>query len=296
MHAHVTPRRSPSFSSSLWRIITRPLRLGLNVTMSMPGLRQRNEMPFPRVERLTLRWPTLPPDLHGLRIVQLSDFHAAPYMDPALLRAGVQLGQAQSGDLIVLTGDFITYPRHAERYARQAAAIVGTLRAPLGVYAVLGNHDYWADPGIVVRAVEAAGIPMLINTARPIRVGQTDVWLVGLDDARLGRPNLDLALTPVPDHAFKVALVHEPDTADHTARFGVQLQLSGHSHGGQITLPGGRPIFLPSLGRKYPAGLYRVGRTWLYTNRGLGAGYPPVRLNCPPEITVITLARGGSVH
>jgi predicted MPP superfamily phosphohydrolase len=113
--------------------------------------------------------------------------------------------------------------------------------------------------------------------------------LVGLDDVWERKHDLRAALAGVPDDECKLLLVHEPDYADEAAHYPVDLQLSGHSHGGQINLPGyGRPV-LPYLGQKYPAGLYQVGLMALYTNRGIGVISPPVRFNCPPEVTLLTL-------
>jgi predicted MPP superfamily phosphohydrolase len=113
--------------------------------------------------------------------------------------------------------------------------------------------------------------------------------MVGLDDLIMRRGNLARALRRVPDESCKILLVHEPDFADRAARCPIDLQLSGHTHGGQIRLPGIGPLLLPVLGRKYPMGLYKVRDTWVYTNRGLGVTRPPLRFNCRPEITLFTL-------
>lgn len=251
----------------------------------------RNEFAQPMVERLTLRWPDLPADLHGLRIAQLSDMHAAPWVPLSLLRRGAALALAEKPDLIALTGDFITLHSRPEHFARQAAEALTRLRAPLGVYASLGNHDYWGSAPAVTRALERVGIRMLVNASTHLRIGSADLVVTGLDSAREGQPDLRTALDGTPRQAFRVLLAHEPDVADRAAGFGVHLQLSGHSHGGQIEIPGVKPFWLPRLGKKYPRGLYRVHHMWLYTNRGLGGGFPPLRHNCPPEVTLITLER-----
>ena len=251
----------------------------------------RNEFAQPMVARLTLRWPDLPADLHGLRIAQISDMHAAPWMPVSLLRRGAALALAEKPDLIALTGDFITLHSYPERFAGRAADALARLRAPLGVYASLGNHDYWGSAPAVTRALARVGIPTLVNAATTLRIGAADLVVAGLDSAREGQPDLRAALDGTPRQAFRVLLAHEPDVADRAAGFGVHLQLSGHSHGGQIEIPGVKPFWLPRLGKKYPRGLYRVLNMWLYTNRGLGGSFPPVRHNCPPEVTLITLER-----
>ncbi|HRI56635.1 MAG TPA: metallophosphoesterase, partial [Anaerolineae bacterium] len=138
------------------------------------------------------------------------------------------------------------------------------------------------------RVLAEAGVTLLLNQA--VRL-ETDapLWLAGLDDVWERKHDMAAALAGAPDDECKLLLVHEPDYADEAARYPVDLQLSGHSHGGQINLPGyGRPV-LPYLGRKYPAGLYQVGPLALYTNRGIGVIAPPVRFNCPPEVTLLTL-------
>jgi hypothetical protein len=153
---------------------------------------------------------------------------------------------------------------------------------------VLGNHDHWEGAALAARVLAEAGVTLLVNQALRLDV-DAPLWLVGLDDVWERKHDLSAALAGTPDDECKLLLVHEPDYADRAASFPVDLQLSGHSHGGQINLPRyGRPV-LPYLGQKYPAGLYRVGQMSLYTNRGIGVISPPVRFNCPPEVTLLTL-------
>ena len=251
----------------------------------------RNELYDLRLERVTLPFPNLPPALAGLRIAHLSDLHTSRWIGADYLGAAVDLVLAQRPDLVVLTGDFLHHNRHVQRHAETCAGALARLRAPLGVFAVLGNHDYWGSPRMVVRAFQDVGIPTLVNQAQRVPVGDDALWLVGLDDARHGLPDLPRALADVPDDAFTVLLAHEPDVADVAHGYGVHLQLSGHSHGGQVHLPDVPTTWLPLLGRKYPRGLYRVGGMWLYTSRGLGSAFPPIRLNCPPEVTLLRLDR-----
>jgi hypothetical protein len=184
------------------------------------------------------------------------------------------------------------------RYAASCADALAPLRAPNGIFAILGNHDYWTgEVSIVRRALARRGVELLVN--RAVRLGQrgVDWWLCGVDDIWAGAPDLHAAIAGVPQRAFRVLLCHEPDFADVSAGQGVPLQLSGHSHGGQVIVPGVGPLraVLPRHGRKYPLGLQRVenSQTMVYTNVGLGVislpYLPPMRFNCPPEVTLITL-------
>lgn len=241
---------------------------------------------WPAVEQIGVTLPRLPARLEGLRVAQLSDLHISSYTTAGDIERAAALAMRQSPDVIVLTGDFIW--REVWQYAEELVEPLRTLRAPLGVYAVLGNHDHWEDAALATRVLAEAGVTLLLNQA--VRL-ETDapLWLAGLDDVWERKHDMAAALAGAPDDECKLLLVHEPDYADEAARYPVDLQLSGHSHGGQINLPGyGRPV-LPYLGRKYPAGLYQVGPLALYTNRGIGVIAPPVRFNCPPEVTLLTL-------
>ncbi len=251
------------------------------------------------IERLEVRLRRLPPAFDGFRIAQISDIHYGPNMTSGFVREAVEEVNKLQAELVVLTGDFVSHPlgkpsgpEGAEQYAPPCAEALSGLRADYGRFAVLGNHDHWNHPAIVRKALEAAGFPVLRNQAVALEKEHTRLWLAGVDDVMEQKADLDGALKSVPAEEATLLLAHEPDYADYAASFPVDLQLSGHSHGGQVRVPWmGAPI-LPRLARKYPMGLYRVGKLQLYTNRGLGVVNPPVRLNCPPEITLVTLRAG----
>jgi len=155
---------------------------------------------------------------------------------------------------------------------------------------VLGNHDHWAAAWQVRRSLERAGIRELRNQGHLWQRARARLALVGVDDAWERQADWAAAREAVPPGVPAILLLHEPDFADQVAEMGVfSLQLSGHSHGGQVKLPGLGPLILPPYGAKYPEGRYQVGSLTLYTNRGLGMIMPQVRLFCPPEITVIEL-------
>jgi predicted MPP superfamily phosphohydrolase len=242
------------------------------------------------VEEVIVPLRRLPPALDGLRIAHLSDLHLGPDIRAEHLEEAAALTMSLQADLIVLTGDYVT--RRAE-YGPGLVKPLSRLRAPLGVYATLGNHDHWAGAQEIANHLAAAGLSVMRNASRPITRDGATLWLVGLDDVWFGSGDLREALAGVPPDACKVALVHEPDFADRSARHDIDLQLSGHTHGGQVRLPGLGPLILPKWGRKYPIGLQRAGETWVYTSRGVGLVSPPIRFNCPPEIALLTLRRDG---
>jgi uncharacterized protein len=247
-----------------------------------------------------IRLKRLPEAFEGFRIAQISDIHYGPYMDAAELERAVRAAQSFHPDLLVLTGDFVSHPfgqRNGPAGARfiEPCADVLTRWKNVRQIAILGNHDHWNNAGIVEAGLKERGISVLRNSAIPIERNSARLWIAGIDDALVGAADLGLALRGIPASEATVLLAHEPDFADYAARFPIDLQLSGHSHGGQVRLPGVGALILPGMARKYPIGLNRVGAMHVYTNIGLGVVNPPVRFLCPPEVTFLTLRSGGSV-
>ena len=251
-----------------------------------------------RVRRVSVPLPTLPAALDGLTIGQLSDLHRGPYVSEEHIRRAAEIAASLQPDVIVLTGDFVSV---SARYAASCMDALAGLRARDGLFAVLGNHDYWTgEVRAVQQAIERRGVEVLANHSVRLRRGGAEWWLCGVDDVWSGRPDLDAALRRIPEEDFKILLCHEPDFADTAARAGIPLVLSGHTHGGQVIVPGIGPIVLPPYGEKYPIGLRRVqgSGTLVYTNVGvgliaweLGPMALAVRWNCPPEVTLLTLRR-----
>jgi predicted MPP superfamily phosphohydrolase len=233
--------------------------------------------------------------LNGFTIALLSDFHYDPYFSIHPLCASIPLVNGLRPDLIVLTGDFVSVPlsgrhvRAAAFAAEPCARLLREMTAPHGLWAVLGNHDAETDPQHVTRALHAENIHVLANQAVAIERDGARFWLAGVNDVISGGPDLANTLQGVPADDAVILLAHEPDFADEAARFPIDLQLSGHSHGGQVRLPLLPPLYLPEMAKKYVLGTYQVGRLALYTNAGLGTVGIPVRLDCPPEITLLTL-------
>lgn len=244
-----------------------------------------------RIVTHTLTLPRLDPAFDGYRILHLSDLHVD---DITLSRAKLHKLAAQLNplepDLVVITGDIVTHL--GRRYGRQAAEGLVPFAAPDGKIAVLGNHDHWTDPDHVTAMLEKNGVRVLRNAVHTLRRDNARLHIAGVDDVYEKAADLPAVLAQLPDDGAAVLLAHEPDFADTVAATGrFDLQLSGHSHGGQVCLPGSVPLWLPSLGEKYPAGLYRVGEheMHLFTSRGTGSLTPNVRLNCRPEVAIVTL-------
>lgn len=236
------------------------------------------------IKRQQVILPRLPESYNGLRVVQLSDFHFPNLNGPVHYREIVEMTNNLHPDLIVLNGDYVTSTDHA----RDCAQILGRLHAPLGVFAVLGNHDYRIGADPITEAFSRAGIVILRNQAHQLTRDSAHLWIVGVDDFCAGKSNLVKGLEGVPTDAAKILLIHEPDFADIAARHPIDLQLSGHSHGGQMRLPGIGGLYYTNFGSRYPKGLYRVGNMQIYTNPGIGQVFP-LRFDCRPEITLLTL-------
>lgn len=263
------------------------------------------------VERITVAIADLPPSLLGIKIVQLSDFHYhGAQLSDALLKKAVAVTNQEKPDLIVLTGDFIT---HEPTPINQLAVKLTQLQSRLGIYAVLGNHDleYPTSQMQVTKALNRIGIKLLWNEiAYPFGqefpvVGLADYWSQHFHPAPV--------FAQIDPQVPRLVLSHNPDSAAMLQQWRVDLQLSGHTHGGQIILPGIGPLpkhirtirkyapkflhpFLPYMKEchkvvqnwEWSQGWHRIGKNQLYVNRGLGS-YFPGRFRCAPEVSVITL-------
>lgn len=263
---------------------------------SYAGTHARHEM---EVVRQTVLIRDLPDAFVGFRIGQLSDIHLVEWTEPWFLKRAVARLNDLKPDMVVLTGDFVSRgPRDVE-VARRAmpvgAEALGALQAPLR-YAILGNHDTFVDSDLVVDSLKARGIPTLVDTHVSIDVRGDRLWLCGVNDPGTRTPNLTAAVPPHPK-APVILLAHEPDYADgvraHKRGPLIDLMLSGHTHGGQVRLPLIGPLVLPPMGQRYVQGRFSFPgmKLQLYVNRGLGTTGLPFRLDCPPEITEITLQR-----
>ncbi len=239
------------------------------------------------VEKVPVKIPALPNALEGFRVVQLSDLHFRPFTTLGQIAQTVEKVNTLAADLVVITGDLIT--RSGEAIDELAPALA-RLQARHGVICALGNHDMWHQPARITGRLRKEGIDVLRNQGRTISVGKAGLFIAGVDSIWGGHPDLSAALEKRRSSRPTILLAHEPDTVElWPAEAGVDLQLSGHTHGGQVCLPLVGPPMLPIWGRKYWKGLYRVGAAQVYTNRGIGCTGLPVRFGSMPEITLLEL-------
>lgn len=255
------------------------------------GLIEPNEVDIQKIE---LKLRGLSAAFDGFKIALLSDLHFGPYTGEHEIGAAVRVVNELKPDMVAALGDFVSESvagnsAAGAKKAEPCAKVLSGLRSRLGTLAVLGNHDYATDPEFVAGALQSHDVLLLRNTSRPVEQNGGRLWLLGVNDVVSGAAQLDLALKNVPSNEPKILLAHEPDYADYSSRYGISAQFSGHSHGGQVRVPGVAPLFLPDLARKYYEGYYRVGELQLYTNRGIGTIGLPLRFLCPPEVTLVTL-------
>jgi len=246
-----------------------------------------------RIETVHLKLPRLPHAFSGLRMAQISDIHMGSWMNLDRFHQVADLILAQKPDLLLITGDFLfghNFTETSRGDLNDLITVLSPLAAALPSFAVLGNHDYWTNSEAVREMLRACQITELTNTVFTLTRGSEKLHLCGVDDVWEGDVRLDDVVAQLSDNSAAILLAHEPDFADTSAATGrFDLQVSGHSHGGQVVIPYYGPPILPYLGQKYPSGLYKVGDMFQYTNRGAGTGMLPVRFNCPPEITLFTL-------
>lgn len=263
--------------------------VGLAAGIGTGYLYRHNEANDPVIDRVQIPIKNLPDDIEGFTIAILADFHLYPLTTADLVQKAVLMTNLLKPDLTVLLGDYVWKEVDA---VFELAPILAQLNAKHGVYSIMGNHDLWTNVKVVRQGFTEAGLPLLENRGIPLTVGQDTLYLAGIDDGWSGQPDLNAALADRPADAPVILLAHEPDLADDFSQDGrIDLQLSGHTHAGQVRFKRLGPLILPYLGRKYDMGLYHVNDMWVYTNRGIGVTNEPVRFNCPPEITEITLVR-----
>ena len=226
--------------------------------------------------------------LNGLTIAFVSDTHIGPHFRTDALRPTIEMLRRAKPDILLLGGDYVSEsPRFIDPSVDSLTDMAATAR--FGTWAILGNHDMANTPERVVEALEKAGIPTLSNEAARVETDRGEIWVVGIADALLGEPDLEAAFRDIPADAPVAAMWHEPDVADQMVPFDPLFMLSGHTHGGQVRIPGLVGAAVPRLGKKYPLGRDDVQGMPLYVSSGIGMYRPPVRFNCPPEVVMITL-------
>jgi predicted MPP superfamily phosphohydrolase len=238
---------------------------------------------------IQLTIPNLTTAFDGFKIVQISDLHLSRFMPDKRLDRIIKLVNQQQADAIAITGDIIT--RNNSFNIRKIENKLSQLVSKSGNLAVLGNHDHWVEATDKLKqALVHSKINNLDNQVYVIERGTEKLAFAGMDDPFWGQGDLDKVITQLPDNIAAVLLVHEPDYLEEIAKtHKFALQLSGHSHGGQIRIPLLTPLILPYGGKRHFVGLNQVEDTVEYTNRGLGMTGLPFRFNSRPEITVFTL-------
>ncbi len=239
------------------------------------------------IEHHVIHLKRLPAALDGLRIVQLSDIHHSPFTGTEQILRAIETTNNLRPDIIALTGDYVS---HERGYAAPCAEMLGRLRARYGVYAVLGNHDHWTDAALIADLFRLAGIRVLVNEGMRFEQRGASFWLAGVDDTMVGLEDLPLALAGSSEDEMKLLLAHNPIILRRAARAGVDLVLSGHTHGGQVTWrsernASGRPR------RRLLRGLGQRGDTQIYVTRGLGTSVLPIRYGCLPEVSLLELRK-----
>jgi predicted MPP superfamily phosphohydrolase len=245
--------------------------------------------PRPRVVARAIVVPGLPVELDGYRIAQISDVHCGPYTPPARVRRWVQRINALAPDLVAATGDFITA---GDEYVAAVASALGGLRARDGVFACMGNHEYFTDGDAFARRLEGEGLTVLRNRGVEVQRAAARLWVAGVDDTWTGRADVERALVGRPHDAPAVLLAHDPALFPEAAARGADLVLSGHTHGGQVAVPMlARRLNLGRLMTRFSLGFYRQGGSTLYVNAGCGTSGPAFRLGAASEIALLTLRR-----
>jgi predicted MPP superfamily phosphohydrolase len=231
----------------------------------------------------------LPAGWDGLRILHLSDFHRGRHVSEEQIAKAGRIARGLSADLVVLTGDFVT---GSATFIGSCLEALGRIPSPLGTFAVLGNHDWWTGAGLITETLQEAGIHVLSNAAVRLGSSREPLWLLGVEDLWSPVFSLNEAVHAVEQTGTRILLCHNPDVLPRAARQGIDLVLSGHTHGGQVCLPGIGALLLPIQGdRRLARGLHRQGDTQIFVTTGIGLVSPPIRINCPPEVALITLRR-----
>jgi uncharacterized protein len=245
------------------------------------------------ITRHKIKNNNIPIGFNGTKIIQFSDTHLGFQYGVEQLDKLISKINSMEPDIIFFTGDLLDDPRH---YGNPTTIIdmLSKLEAPLGKFAVYGNHDhggYGSD--LYKKIIEDSGFRLLINSSELISLlDGSNIAIAGIDDAMLGKPDISASVEKIPQNTYTILLSHAPDKADEAAKYSIDLQLSGHSHGGQIQIPFYGPWVTPPFAEKYVEGFYKIGskeKFTLYVNRGLGTTRLPFRFLSQPELAHFTL-------
>jgi predicted MPP superfamily phosphohydrolase len=241
------------------------------------------------ISRIEAKIANLPNEFNSLTIAHMSDIHHGPYTGLDYINHCIEIVNGVNPDIIALTGDFTFAGR---RYIEPCAEVLRGLKARVGVYAVLGNHDYYAGAGQVARALKNSGCRLMVDAQDCLEQRGAKLRLLGVDDLIYGTTDVNRLMRDLPREDPKIVLSHNPDFIEEFAvkNRHVDLMIAGHTHGGQIRFPlVGAPHISSDYGQRYAIGLNRKGSMQIYTTRGIGTILLPTRFDCPPEIVIYTL-------
>jgi predicted MPP superfamily phosphohydrolase len=240
-----------------------------------------------RVVERDMSVPGLDARLDGLRVAHLSDLHIGSFTPRSWAVRWARAANARGVDVAVVTGDLVT---SGTAYHEDIADAVGSLRAPMGVFASMGNHDYFGDGEPLISLMRARGVRVLRNEGCVLERDGARLWLAAIDDTWTHRDDLAAAMRGRPAGTPTVLLAHDPARFDQAADAGAEVVLSGHTHGGQVGVPFlARWLSFSSFTHEYNLGFYRRGRSTLYVHPGLGTTGPPIRIGVAPEVTILVL-------
>jgi predicted MPP superfamily phosphohydrolase len=271
------------------RFLKRGGLISLALNSPEPDLPPPGFLPDPEVTETDIWLRRLPVAFNGLRIVHLTDVHHSLFTPLADIQRAVHLANLLRPDLVALTGDYVTLSR---TYIWPVVRALGKLRARLGVFAVLGNHDFQVDADQITQALSVQRIRVLRNSHFALGTRSTRLWILGVDDLWWDADDLPAALRSVPAREPKILLCHNPLGVRQAAAHGIDFVLSGHTHGGQVRLPVVGSVYgRTKLGKRFVEGWNRLDGTQIYVSRGIGKVLLPLRLGCPPEIACLRLRR-----
>ncbi|SDJ75756.1 metallophosphoesterase [Sediminibacillus albus] len=243
-----------------------------------------------KIKHETLSSGKIPASFDGINILQFSDTHVGFHYSLEQLDQLAAEINAQNPDIVLFTGDLVDEPNQFN-WDNQIVTILKTINAPLGKYWVYGNHDHGGyGTETVKKVMDAGGFALLQNSHVNITRGETSITIAGVDDVMLGKPDLDKTLNGANQDNYTIIMIHEPDYADKAKNYPVDVQVSGHSHGGQVQIPLVGHVYTPAYAEKYVEGTYHLDdRLQLFVSRGIGTTRLPYRFLCAPEMTVFSL-------
>jgi len=240
--------------------------------------------------KLDIKIKGLPEKFENFTITHISDLHFGKFVNSDFIKKSVETVNKLDSDIVVITGDFVEWMCYREKYVKLCMQEIASIRPREGVYAVLGNHDHKSDAKRITEELQRIGVCVLRNESTRLKRGNTAIQILGVDDMVEEKDNMEKTLSGVNESEVKILMSHSPDIAENYKLRGVDLILSGHTHGGQICLPFIGALITPSdYGRKFVSGLIKHNDIQIYVNRGIGVTIIPARFMCKPEITVFTL-------